>query len=68
MEYLIQDGIFFKGRKLCIPKCSMRDNLLKDKHSGGLEGHFVHEKTYAQLNSSYCWPGMRSEVKKFVNK
>jgi hypothetical protein len=46
----------------------MRENMLKEKHSGGLVGHFGHDKTFAQLNSSYYWPGMRAEVKKFVNK
>jgi len=68
MEYLFQDGLLFKGSKLCIPKCSMRDYLLKEKHSGGLVGHFGHDKTFAQLSSSYYWLGMRSEVKNFVNK
>jgi hypothetical protein len=67
-EYLIQDGLLFKGFQLCIPKCSMRENLLKEKHSGGLAGHFGHDKTFAQLNNSYYWPGMREEVKKFVNR
>jgi hypothetical protein len=33
-EYPIQDILLFKGSWLCIPKCSMRDNLLKDKHYG----------------------------------
>jgi hypothetical protein len=46
----------------------MRDNLLKEKHSGGLAGHFSHDKTFAQLSSSYYWTGMRIEVMKFVNK
>jgi hypothetical protein len=68
MEYLIQGGLLFKGSQLCIPKCSMRDNLLKEKHSGGLVGHFGHDKTYAQLSSSYYWPGMRSDVKKFMDR
>jgi hypothetical protein len=68
MEYIIQEGLLFKGIQLCIPRCSMRDNLLKEKHSGGLAGHFGHDKTYAQLSSSYYWPGMRSNVKKFVEK
>jgi hypothetical protein len=68
MEYLIQDGMLFKGRKLCIPKCLMRDNLWKDKNNGGLEGHFFHDKTFAELSSSYYWPGTRSKVKKFVKK
>jgi hypothetical protein len=59
-EYMVQEGLLFKGNQLCIPKCSMRDNLLKEKHSGGLAGHFGHDKTFAQLSSSYYWPGMRT--------
>jgi hypothetical protein len=66
--YLIQYGLLFKGFQLGIPKCSMRENLLKEKHSGVLVGNFGHDKTFAQLNSSYYWPGMRAEVKKFVSR
>ena len=57
-EYMIQDGLLFKGNQLCIPKCSMRENLLKEKHTGGLAGHFGHEKTFTKLNESYFWLGM----------
>jgi hypothetical protein len=67
-KYMIQDGLFFKGCQLCIPKCSMRENLLKEKHSGGLDEHFSHDKMFSQLNSSYYWLGMRVEVKRFVNR
>jgi hypothetical protein len=65
---MIQEGLLFKGNQLCIPKCSMRDNLLKEKHSGGLAGHFGHDKTFTQLRSSYYWTGMRTQVMKFVNR
>jgi hypothetical protein len=58
MEYMIQEGLFFIGNQLCIPKCSMRENLLKEKHSVGLVGHFGHEKTFTKLNESYFWPRM----------
>jgi hypothetical protein len=27
----------------------MRENLLKEKHSGGLAGNFGHDKTFTQL-------------------
>jgi hypothetical protein len=57
-----------RGNQLCIPKCSMRENLLKEKHSGGLAEHFGHDKTFSKLNSSYYWPGMRADVKKFVDR
>jgi hypothetical protein len=46
----------------------MRDNLLQEKHIGGLAGHFGQDKTYAQLSSFYYWLGMREDVKKFVEK
>jgi hypothetical protein len=67
-KYLIQDGLIFKRSQLCIPKCPMREKLLKEKHSGGLAGHFGHDKTFSQLSNSYYWPSMREEVKKSVNK
>jgi hypothetical protein len=65
---MIQDGLLFKANQLWIPKCSMRDNLLKENNSGGLARHFGHDKMFAQLNSSYYWPGMRKKVTKFVNR
>jgi hypothetical protein len=65
---MIQEGLLFKGNQLCIPKCSMRENLLREKHSGGLDGHFGHDKTFKKLNESYFWPGMRVDVKRFVGR
>lgn len=44
----------------------MRKNLIKEKHSGGLAGHFGVEKTYEQLNRFYLWPKMKSKVEKYV--
>ena len=40
LDYLIQDGMLFKGCQLCIPRSSMRENLIKEKHSGGMARHF----------------------------
>ena len=40
LDYLIQDGMLFKGNQLCIPRSSMRENLIKEKHSGGMVEHF----------------------------
>ena len=28
LDFTFQEGLMFKGSKLCIPKCSMRENLL----------------------------------------
>jgi hypothetical protein len=43
---MVQDGLLFKGNQSCILKSSMRENISKEKHSGGLDGHFGHEKTF----------------------
>jgi hypothetical protein len=46
----------------------MRENLLKEKHSGGLAGHFGHDKMFTKLNESYFCPGMRKNIKIFVDR
>jgi hypothetical protein len=66
--YMIQEGLLFRGNQLCILNCSMRENLFKEKHISGLAGHFGHEKTFAKLNESYLWLGMRIDVKRFVDR
>jgi hypothetical protein len=68
MDYVIQNEFLFRGNQFCIPNCSMRENLLKEKHSGGLAGHFGHDKTLEKLSEAYFWPGIQLEVKKFVDK
>jgi hypothetical protein len=67
-EYMIQEGLLLKGNQLCIPKCSMKKNLMKEKHSGGLAKHFSHDKKFSKLNKSYFWPGMRADVKRFMDR
>ena len=44
-EYTLKDGLLFKDSKLCVPKCSMRENLIQEKYNGGLVGHFGIDKT-----------------------
>jgi hypothetical protein len=68
INYMIQEGLLFRGNQLCIPNCSMRENLVKEKNSGGLAGHFGHDKTFEKLSESYFWPGMRVDVKRFVDR
>lgn len=68
LDYLFQGGLLFKSNKLCIPKCSMRENIIKEKHSGGLIGHFGQDKTISQVNNFYYWPKVKIDVKWFVEK
>ena len=45
----------------------MRENLIQEKHSGGLLGHFGQDKTFAQVSNFYFWLGMKHDVKNFVD-
>lgn len=53
LDFIIQDGTLFKGSLLCIPKSSMRENLIKEEHSEGLVGHFGRDKTIALVSEHY---------------
>ena len=46
----------------------MRENLLNDKHIGGLVGHFGYAKTLEELQHFYYFPNMRRDVKIFVRR
>lgn len=59
LDYNLQEKLLFKGGQLCILDCSMRENIICEKHSGGLVGHFGMDKTLEQLNHFYFWPKMR---------
>ena len=54
LDFIIQDDILFKGSQLCILRSSMRENLIKEKHSGGLAGHFGRDKIISLVAENYC--------------
>eukprot|EP00253_Pinus_taeda_P035898 PITA_35898 len=59
LDYNLHEKLLFKGGQLCIPDCSMRENIIREKHSGGLAGHFGMNKTLEQLSHFYFWQKMR---------
>ena len=64
LDYSLQECLLFKRNQPCIPNYSMRENLIKEKHSGG---HFGADKTFEKLSPCYFWTKMRFEVEKYVN-
>ena len=43
--FSVHDGFLFKANKLCVPKCSIRELLVREVHGGGIAGHFGVHKT-----------------------
>ena len=56
LDFTIQDDMLFKGSQLCIPRSAMRENLINEKHIGGLVGHFGQDKTIALVTEKYNSP------------
>jgi len=46
----------------------MREDLLKEKHSGCLASHFGKDKTLAKLQEFYYWPHMQVDARRFVER
>ena len=67
-EYMLQEGLLFKNSELCIPKCSLREKLIQEKHNGGLARHFGIDKKLGQLSHFYFCPRMRFDVDKYVSR
>ena len=66
--YIIQDGFLFKNGRLCIPKGSIRDLLIREAHGGGLAGHFGNTKTLEILNEHFYWPCMIKDVQALITR
>lgn len=67
-SYTIQDGFLFKGNRLCIPKGSIRDLLVRESHGGGLAGHFGINKTLEILSEHFYWPKMSGDVQSIISR
>nr|GEV69458.1 superoxide dismutase [Mn], mitochondrial-like [Tanacetum cinerariifolium] len=52
-EFLILDNDLLKGNRLCIPSASLRRQLIKEVHAGGLSAHLGRDKTIASIESLY---------------
>ncbi|GLJ27821.1 hypothetical protein SUGI_0546000 [Cryptomeria japonica] len=67
-DFTLQDGLLFKRGQLCVPRGSMGENLMQDKHNGCLSGHFGLNKTLELVQIFYYWPKMQRDIGKYVEQ
>ncbi|KAI4313074.1 hypothetical protein MLD38_037849 [Melastoma candidum] len=60
------NGFLFRDSKLCIPKSSTRELLIREVHGGGIVGHFGVDKTLAMLQEHFYWPRMEKQVRGLI--
>ena len=61
--FLVHEGFFFMGNRLCVPNCSLRLHIIQELHG---KGHVGRDRTLKLIHYSYFWPSMRMEVERFV--
>ncbi|KAI9173962.1 hypothetical protein LWI28_009417 [Acer negundo] len=61
-------GFLFRETKLCVPKSSLRELLVRKAHGGGLMGHFGIAKTLDVLHENFFWPHMKCDVERVCDK
>ena len=64
----IQEGFLFKGTRLCVPRCSTRELLIREVHGGSLAGHYGENKSAIMLRERYYWPGMERDVQDILKR
>jgi hypothetical protein len=67
-KYVLQDGLFYRANKLCVPVSFVRLLFLQEAHGGGLMGYFRVKKTEDVLAAHFFWSKMRRDVERYVSQ
>ena len=53
---------------MCVPRGSIRENLIQEKHNGRISGYFGVRKTPKLVQRFYYWPKLVRDVTMYVEK
>lgn len=61
------DGLLWHGSLLCVPAgAELRTRLLSECHDAVTGAHFGRDKTLAAAKERFAWPGLASDVDRYV--
>ncbi|KAK8929012.1 hypothetical protein KSP39_PZI017869 [Platanthera zijinensis] len=63
------DGLLFLNGRLCIPDVNMlRSEILYEAHNTTYSIHPGRTKMYQDLKQDFWWPGMKTDIVKYITK
>ncbi len=66
-HFHLQNGLlWYKQKRLYVPKGKMKDTILKECHDGPLANHGGVKHTTTLLKKSYYWPNLKDNVEEYV--
>ena len=65
-QFKWHNGLLYKGRTLYVPDGVLRTELLERYHDSILAGHQGTKRTLSKLVQNYYWPGINTDVERFV--
>jgi len=66
-HFHLQNGLlWYKQKRLYVPKRKMRDTIFKECHDGLLAGHGGAKRTTTLLKKSYYWPNLKDNAEEYV--
>lgn len=64
-DYVVLEGLLFRGTRLCIPSGSLCLLLVLELHNAG---HAGRDRSIELVQRSYFWPTIRCDVTRFVTR
>jgi len=66
-HFHLQNGLlWYKQKRLYVPKGRVRESLLKECHDGPLAGHGGAKHTTTFFKKTYYWPNLKDDAKEYV--
>jgi len=65
--FRLEASYLFKTNKLCIPRTSVRDFIVRETHARGLARHFGRDKTVEEVERQFYWPSLKKDVAKIAS-
>jgi hypothetical protein len=66
-KFSIRQGILLYKKTVYIPN-TLQEKVLQFVHSSSLAGHASYDKTIHRTRKDFFWPGIKSDVKRFIRE